>query len=93
MLTRRARIREELEKRSMSIEEISRFIGMSSKEVLRELTHIQKTLRAEKKRLIVLYPVCNSCNRQIRLKKLTYITKCPYCKSTHITPARFSIEG
>ncbi len=93
MQTRRARIREELERRSMSIEELARVIGISSKEVLRDLTHLQRTLRVEKKRLMVLYPVCNSCNRQIRLKKLTNISKCPYCKSTHITPARFFIEG
>jgi predicted Zn-ribbon and HTH transcriptional regulator len=91
-MTRREEIIRELEAQSRSIDELARLFQCSRREILADLKHVQRTLRSRGKRLYVLPAVCNSCGEPINITKLKNIKRCPKCKSTYVTPARFIIK-
>ncbi len=92
-MTRREEIIRELELRSRSIDELARLFQCTCREVVVDLKHVQRTLRARGRRLYVLPPVCRSCGEAINIKKPKNIKRCPKCRSSNVAPARFVVKS
>ncbi|NOZ59158.1 MAG: transcriptional regulator [Euryarchaeota archaeon] len=91
-MTRREEIIRELMRESRSIDELARLFRCSRREILEDLRHVQRSLRAEGRRLFVLPPLCNSCGEAINIKRVKNIKRCPKCRGSNLTPARFIIK-
>lgn len=90
--TRRERMTEELERCDKSIEELARMFECTGRDVVKDMEHIQRSLRPRGKRMLMLQPLCRSCGERIKAAKIKDIKKCPLCKSNYISPARFFIK-
>ncbi len=91
-MTRREEIIRELARESRSIDELARLFQCSRREILEDLKHVQRSLRARGKRLFALPPVCKSCGEAINIKRVKNIKRCPKCRSSNVAPARFIIK-
>ncbi|HVJ16473.1 MAG TPA: transcriptional regulator [Polyangiaceae bacterium] len=75
-----------------SIKELSALAGLREKEVLDHLEHLERSLKAEGKKLVVLPPRCLACGFVFRDRdRLKKPSRCPECKSERIEAARFGI--
>ncbi len=91
-ITRRRMIIELLEDREYSIEELAKLLETDRKTILEDLKHIKKTLRSVNKTLYVVPPFCYKCNKEIIIRDVKNISKCPRCKSTYISKPKFFIK-
>ena len=83
----------------LSVEEIAIILGLQKSEYKRiysELDHIAKTIRRKTNNRLMLYmvpPICEKCGYVFRnLKKPKRPSRCPRCKSEHISPPKFFIK-
>ena len=91
--TSRKRIRACLERDILSARELSGRVGLSEKEVVEHLAHLQCSLNSQGGRLIVEPGCCLSCGFAFeRRGRLTKPSKCPKCHATRVKAPRFSIE-
>ena len=75
-----------------SIKELSTLAGLREKEVLEHLEHLERSLKAEGTKLIVLPARCVACGFAFRDRdRLKRPSRCPQCKSERIEPPRFGL--
>ncbi|NOZ83147.1 MAG: transcriptional regulator [Euryarchaeota archaeon] len=91
-MTRRDEIARELELRERSIRELAVLFGCSEREVMQDLRHVMRSVRARGRRMYVLPAVCLRCGTEIRSSRIRNVRKCPKCRSTHVEPPRFCIR-
>jgi predicted Zn-ribbon and HTH transcriptional regulator len=91
--TLRQAIVKHLEEAPCTARDLSQLIGIREKEVVPHLEHIQKSLRASKRKLIVQPAQCLSCNFVFKdRRRLTKPSSCPECRNTQIDPPVFRLE-
>ncbi len=91
--TLRQAIMKHLEAGPCTTRDLSQLIGIREKEVIPHLEHIQKSLRASGRKLIVLPAQCLSCDYVFKnRKRLTKPSACPKCRKSQIDPPVFSLE-
>jgi predicted Zn-ribbon and HTH transcriptional regulator len=77
----------------MDARELSREVGIQEKEVYAHLTHIDKSLKAKGKKLILQPAQCLQCGYVFRdRKRFTRPGRCPNCKSSHLLNPSFKIN-
>jgi predicted Zn-ribbon and HTH transcriptional regulator len=92
--TLRQAIIRHLEESPCTTRDLSQLVGIREKEVVPHLEHIQKSLRASGRKLIVQPAQCLSCNFVFKnRKRLSKPSACPQCRNQQIDPPVFSIEG
>ncbi|HDM79444.1 MAG TPA: ArsR family transcriptional regulator [Deltaproteobacteria bacterium] len=92
MQTERQHIIDLLSEREMDARELSRILGIQEKEIYRHLTHIQKSVASQGKKLIIKPFQCLSCGYTFKnRKRFTPPGRCPKCKSTYLEKPSFKI--
>ena len=83
-----------LEKRRMTVRDISQDVGIMEKDVCHHLGFIEKTLRHRKKKLCSEPYICMSCGFEFKNRKsFKKPGKCPGCRDGRIAPALFWIDA
>lgn len=92
ILTLRERMAEALEKECLDLREISKLFGIKEREALDHLKHIAKSVHP--KRLTAEPAFCKRCGFSFKKRtRLNSPSRCPVCKSEHISPPRFKIDN
>ena len=66
--------------------------GLPEKEVLQHLEHLERSFKADGKKLVSLPPRCLACGFAFRTReRLSTPSRCPECKSERIEAARFAV--
>jgi predicted Zn-ribbon and HTH transcriptional regulator len=74
-----------LDNKEMSAREISQTIGIREKEVYAHLSHIARSVTAQRKKLMIIPAECLGCGFVFEnRKRFTRPSRCPECKSEHI---------
>jgi len=74
-----------LDKKEMSARELSRTMGIREKEVYAHLSHIARSVTAQRKKLIIIPAECLGCGYVFEnRKRYTRPSRCPHCKSEYI---------
>ena len=82
-----------LEEKQMTAKELSKELKVSEKDIYTHLSHIQKTIKPQKKKLLVDPFQCLVCDFVFKeRKRLTRPGRCPECKQGHISPAAYQIK-
>jgi predicted Zn-ribbon and HTH transcriptional regulator len=82
-----------IEEKQMTARDLSKELKISEKEVYTHLSHIQKTIKPLKKKLLVEPFQCQVCDFIFKeRKRLTRPGRCPECKQGHISPATYRIN-
>lgn len=72
--------------------ELSQKLGLAEKEVLFHLTHLQKSLKTQNRRLVVTPATCLDCQFVFRKReRFSRPGKCPVCRSTYLSEPLFSL--
>jgi len=83
-----------LEKDVLDARALSGALKLREKEVYPHLAHIQRSLKARKKRLVITPYLCRLCGFVFKdRQKLHPPGRCPQCKQGSIEQALFRIEG
>ena len=91
--TLRQAIVKHLEEGPYTTRDLSQLIGIREKEVVPHLEHIQKSLRASGRKLIVQPAQCLKCSYIFKnRKRLSKPSACPQCRNQQIDPPVFSLE-
>jgi len=92
MSTLRKKIAEALEGESLDLREISKLFGIKEKEALDHLVHIEKSVHHS---AFTVEPAsCQECGFSFKKRnRLSTPSRCPVCKSEHISPPRFKINN
>ncbi len=92
MSTLRKKIAEALEKDFLDLREISKLFGIKEKEALDHIIHIEKS--AHHRGFTVEPASCQQCGFSFKKRtRLSTPSRCPVCKSEHISPPRFRINS
>ena len=86
-MTRREQIIQALAQGSKNPTQLANMFDTSKKEIMEDLKHIAKTVKAKGKTLVVKLAECNKCG--FVMKK--FGTKCPECRSEDIQEPMYSI--
>lgn len=74
------------------VRELSQELHQSEREIYEHLVHVERTLRAEGRRLVIEPPVCLSCGFVFEKRARPQPPgRCPRCKKTHIRRPRYGI--
>lgn len=93
MQTIRKQIIDLLKNEEWSAIDLSQELGIREKEVYEHLPHIDSSLKAQGKKLIIQPCKCVKCGYVfIERKRFTRPGKCPKCKATYILRPKFSIH-
>jgi hypothetical protein len=90
-MSRRREIIDILQKEEHSACELARLFRTRPDAVLRDLVHIEKSLKAERKRLSIRMPYCKNCGFVFKLKEPRSPSKCPNCRSEWMEDPRFKV--
>jgi len=90
-MTRRKEIIEILAKEEHSAESLARLFATKPSSIMRDLAHIEKSLKAQKKRLQIRMPYCRDCGFVFRLEEPRSPSRCPHCKSEWIEKPYFKV--
>jgi len=91
MLTLRKKIAEALKGEFLDLREISKLFRIKEREALDHLEHIARSLHPG--RLTVEPASCHQCGFSFKKRvRLNTPSRCPVCKSEHISPPRFKID-
>ena len=72
--------------------ELSQELGIREKEVYDHLAHVARSVKAEKKKLIVHPSRCLQCGFVFKdRKRLTRPSRCPKCRRSHLLNPRYQI--
>ena len=83
-----------LEENVLDARALSGALGLREKEVYPHLAHIQHSLKARKKELVITPYYCRLCGFTFKdRKKFHPPGRCPQCKQGSIEPALFNIKG
>ena len=92
MQTIRQQIIELLIEQEMDVRELSQELGVREKEVYEHLSHIGRSVAAQRKRLIVQPFRCLLCGYVFEdRKRFTRPGRCPACKRAHIQRPTYRI--
>ena len=76
-----------------TLRDISQGVGIPEKEAVDHLTHIERSVRRQGKKLLEIPCRCLSCGFVFeKRRRFTKPGRCPLCRNTHMQPARFHIE-
>lgn len=76
----------------MSAKEISSAVGVGEKEVYTHLSHIARSVKHQRKKLIIKPAECLGCGYIFKKRKrLTSPSRCPICKKEHIQNPMYRI--
>ena len=93
MKTIRKQMIELLDNKEMSAGELSQTIGIREKEVYAHLSHIARSVNAQRKKLIIIPAECLGCGYVFEnRKRYTRPSRCPHCKSEHIRNPVYRID-
>jgi predicted Zn-ribbon and HTH transcriptional regulator len=82
-----------LNENQLNARELSQRISIREKEVVAHLSHIERSLKAKHKKLIIDPAECLLCGYVFsERKRLTRPGRCPSCKKSHILSPRFRID-
>jgi len=91
--TIRKQMIELLDNKEMSAGELSQTIGIREKEVYEHLSHIARSVNAQRKKLIIIPAECLGCGYVFEnRKRYTRPSRCPHCKSEHIRNPVYRID-
>ncbi len=91
--TLRRELLRQLEHGSWSAHELSGLVRIPEREVVGHLEHLQRSLRAARRRLRIDPAECLSCRFRFRKReRLTSPSSCPRCRSQHLAAPRFSVD-
>ena len=77
----------------MSAKEISSAVGIGEKEVYTHLSHIARSVKHQRKKLIIKPAECLGCGYVFeKRKRFTRPSRCPICKSEHIQNPMYRID-
>jgi predicted Zn-ribbon and HTH transcriptional regulator len=77
----------------LTVRALSRAACLSERDVLNHMQHLQKSLKAQNGRLVMMPATCLDCHFVFkRRERLARPGKCPVCHSTHMSEPLFSIE-
>ncbi|WP_448873020.1 transcriptional regulator [Desulfobulbus propionicus] len=83
-----------LETNPCGVRELSQALHQSEKEIYDHLAHVERSLRAEGRRLVVEPPVCLHCGFVFTGRtRPTSPGRCPRCKKTRIRRPRYHISA
>ena len=83
-----------MEEGPCTTKDLSALVGIREKEVVPHLEHIQKSLRASGRKLMVQSAQCLSCGFVFKTRsRLSKPSACPNCRNQHIDPPVFSLES
>jgi predicted Zn-ribbon and HTH transcriptional regulator len=86
-------IREALSNGPLTARDLSRELGVSEREVLRNLEHLERTLKESGAKLIVDPAACLGCGFVFRKReRLNRPSRCPVCRGERLSSARFGVE-
>ena len=92
MPTKRHEITELLIRREHGAKEISQIVGIREKEVYTHLSHIAKSVKAQKKKLRIVPSKCMACHYEFETRRrFTRPGHCPKCKSERILDPGYEI--
>ena len=90
--TIRQEIIELLSSEKLTIRDISQAISLPEKEIISHLSHIDRSLQRQGRKLVVTPYSCRTCNFVFENRaRLTKPGRCPKCKNSHIKVAQFTI--
>ncbi|MBI5516995.1 MAG: transcriptional regulator [Deltaproteobacteria bacterium] len=76
----------------VTAEELSAAVHARERDVLSELEHLARTLRAQGERLVVTPAECIGCGFVFRSReRYTAPGQCPQCRASRINPPAFSV--
>jgi len=76
----------------MSAKEISSAVGIGEKEVYTHLSHIVRSVKHQRKKLIIKPAECLGCGYVFeKRRRFTRPSRCPICKSEHIQNPMYRI--
>jgi predicted Zn-ribbon and HTH transcriptional regulator len=82
-----------LSKEEMSARELSQAIGIREKEVYEHLSHIARSVAAQRKKLIIRPCSCLGCGYVFQdRQRFTRPSRCPQCKGSHIQGATYRVD-
>ena len=82
-----------LSKYEMDARELSQELGVREKEVYDHLAHVGRSVKAEKKKLIIHPSRCLQCGFVFEdRKRFTRPSRCPKCRQTHLQSPRYRIS-
>ena len=77
----------------MSAKEISSTVGIGEKEVYAHLSHIARSVKRQRKKLIIKPAECLGCGYVFKKRtRFTSPGRCPICKSEHIQNPMYRIS-
>ncbi len=78
----------------LTVRRLSQEIGLSEKDVLLHLEHINKSLQKQRSKIEVVAAKCKSCGFHFQKRKdYKKPSKCPLCRSEYIDPPSFFIQS
>ena len=93
MGTHRQQIIDLLRREAMTALEISQAVRVSEKDVYRHLTHIQKTVAGQRRKMSFTPCTCLACGFTFTdRRRLTRPGRCPRCRESRIDHPVFRIE-
>jgi predicted Zn-ribbon and HTH transcriptional regulator len=73
--------------------DLSRELGVSEREVLGHLEHLERTLKESGAKLVVDPPACLGCGFVFRKReRMNRPSRCPLCRGERLSSARFSVD-
>jgi transcriptional regulator len=82
-----------LDSKEMGAREISSAMGIGEKEVYRHLFHIERSVKHQRKKLIITPAECFGCGYAFeKRRRFTRPSRCPICKSEHIRNPMYRID-
>jgi len=91
--TIRKQMIELLDKKEMGVRDISQTLRIREKEVYAHLSHIARSVAAQRKKLIIIPAECLECGFVFeKRKRFTRPSRCPRCKSEHIQNPVYRID-
>jgi predicted Zn-ribbon and HTH transcriptional regulator len=81
-----------LSQKEMSAMDLSQDLGIREKEVYEHLPHIERSLAAQGKELVIRPSLCLKCGYVFKdRKRFTRPGRCPQCKGTHLQRPTYEI--
>ena len=92
--TLRERLLEALHHGPSTARELGQEVGLSERDVIPHLEHLQRSLSARGQRLVVVPAECLGCGFRFEERgRLDRPSRCPSCRSERIRRPTFAVEG
>ena len=92
MQTIRQEIINLLSRYEMDVGELSQELGIQEKEVYDHLPHVARSVKAEKKKLMIHPSRCLQCGFVFEdRRRFTRPSRCPKCRQSHLQSPRYHI--